>query len=56
MQVFPDAGQSPLLILVSGAQSELTKEHVQALERILKESGRITLPVAKILAHKGVSD
>ncbi|MHC8365075.1 tyrosine-type recombinase/integrase [Pseudomonas sp. ZT5P21] len=41
VQVSPDAGQSPLLKLVSGAQSGLTKEHVQALERILKESGSL---------------
>lgn len=37
----PDAGQHPLLKLVSGAQSGLTKEHVHTLEKILAESGSL---------------
>lgn len=41
VQVSPDTGQSQLLKLASGAQSGLTKEQVQAVERILKESGSL---------------
>jgi len=41
VQIATEAGQRTSLNLVSGAQSGLTKEHVQALEKILAESGSL---------------